>query len=209
MTKYAAIKLQKPPEGKPKTKPQKKEQTQKMDSKLANRISGAVKSFFSRIKSGLLRVRGVSYIWSKVSFAEATIKSATITILVFSTLILLVSVVAHPGLIYETFSNTYHRNPSLLAFVKSVNNALKSFVEVVGPIEWLCSAIDGAIVSAAPTLRGFVSDLGRFVKPLVDLPPACKYLFFQNAAAWASALTVFSYAFLKRKSYRSKRAKRS
>lgn len=209
MTKYAAMQPQKPPEGKPKPKPQKKGQIQKAERKFTSRIANAVKNFFGRIKAELLRIKGVSYIWSKVSFARATIKSAIITILVFSALILLVSVVAYPGLIYGTFSNMYRGNPSLLEFVKSVNNALKGFVEALGPISWLCSAVNNAIISAAPALRGFVSALGGLVKPLVDLPPAGKYIVFQNVAAWVSALTVFSYGFLTRKGYRFRKAKRS
>ena len=207
MTKYAAIQPQKPPEGKTKTKQQKKEQIQKTE-KLTSRIGGAIGRFFGRIKSGLLRIKGVSYIWSKVSFARATIKSATITILVFSALVLLVSVIAYPGLIYGTFSNMYLRNPSLLEFIKSVNNALKGFVEALGPVGWLCSSINNAIISAAPALRGFASALGGLVKPLVDLPPVGKYLVFQNIAAWVSALSAFLYGFLTRKSYRLRRAKK-
>ncbi|MBS7635853.1 hypothetical protein KEJ37_00670 [Candidatus Bathyarchaeota archaeon] len=209
MTKYAATQPQKPPEGKAKAKPRKMGQNQKAENKPTSKIASAIKNFFSRIKAGLLRVKGVSYIWSKVSFARATIKSATITILVFSSLILLVSVVAYPELIYGTFSNIYCGNPSLLGFVKSVNNALKGFVEALGPISWLCSAINNAIISAAPDLRGFVSALGGFVKPLVDLPPVGKYIVFQNVAAWVSALAVFSYGFLTRKGYRFRKAKRS
>ncbi|MEM3788480.1 MAG: hypothetical protein QXN95_01240 [Candidatus Bathyarchaeia archaeon] len=209
MTKYAAMHPQKPPEGKPKAKPHKKEQAKKTEEKkLTSRISGIVRKFFRRIKSGLLRIKGVSYIWGKVSFARATIKSALTTILVFSALILLVSVIAYPGLIYRTFSNMYGGNPSLLEFVKSVNNALKGFVEALGPIGWLCSLINNAIISSAPALRGFVSALGGLVKPLADLPPVGKYIVFQNVAAWVSALAVFSYGFLTRKGYRFRKAKR-
>lgn len=209
MTKYAAMQPQKPLEGKPKTKLQRKGQIQKTEGKLASRIASAIKNFFGRVKSGLLRIKGISYIWNKVSFAKITIKSAIVTILVFSALTLLVSVIVYPGLIYGTFSNIYRENPSLLEFVKSVNNSLKGFVEALGPIGWLCSAINDAIISAAPALRGFASALGGLVKPLVDLPPIGKYIVFQNVAAWVSALAVFSYGSLTRKGYRLRKAKRS
>jgi hypothetical protein len=208
MTKYAAMQPPKPQELKPKAKQQKRERAQKAEEKFASRIGGAIRRFFGRIKSGLLRIKGVSYVWSQVSFARATIKSALITILVFSALILLISVIAYPGLIYGTFSNLYRGNPSFLEFVKSVNTALKGFVEALGPIGWLCSAINNAIISAAPAFRGFVSALGGLVKPLVDLPPVGKYLVFQNVAAWVSALTVFSYGFFTRKGYRFRKAKK-
>lgn len=209
MTKYAVMQPPKLMEGKPKAKQQKKGQTRKTEKRFTSRIGAAIKKFFGRVKSGLLRIKGVSYIWSKVSFARATIKSALITILVFSALILLISVIAFPGLIYGAFSNLYRGNPSLFEFVKSVNNALKGFVEALGPIGWLCSAINNAIISAAPAFRGFVSALGGLVKPLVDLPPVGKYLVLQNVSAWVSALTVFSYGFFTRKGYRFKKAKRS
>ncbi|MEM2387180.1 MAG: hypothetical protein QXO50_04105 [Candidatus Bathyarchaeia archaeon] len=208
LAKYAVMQPQKPLEGKPKPKPQKREQAQKTEEKLISRISGAIRNFFWRIKAGFLRIRGVSYIWGKVSFARATIKSAIITILVFSSLILLVSVIAYPGLIYRTFSIMYRGNPALLEFVKSINNALKGFVKALGPVGWLCSAMNNAIISAAPALRGFVSALGGLAKPLVDLPSVGKYIIFQNVAAWVLAFVVFSYGFLTRKSYRLRKAKR-
>ncbi|MEM3874492.1 MAG: hypothetical protein QXU45_05105 [Candidatus Bathyarchaeia archaeon] len=206
MTKYTAMQPPKPQEGKPKTKPQKGQFPK--TKKLTSRIGDAIRKFFGRMKSGLLRIRGISYIWSRVSFARATVKSAVITILVFSALILLVSVIAYPGLIYTAFSSMYLGNPSLLQFVKSVNNALKGFVEALGPIGWLCSSINSAIISSAPALRGFLSALGGLIKPLVDLPPIGKYIVLQNVAAWVSALSVFTYGFLTRKSYRFRRAKR-
>ncbi len=209
MTKYAAMQPQKPPEGKPKTKPQRKEQDQKTGKEFTFIAGGAVRNLFAKMKSGILRIKGISYIRNKVSFARATIKSAIITILVFSSLILLVSVVAFPGLIYGTFSTIYRGNSPLLEFVKSVNNGLKGFVEALGPIGWLCSSINNAIISAAPTLRGFVSALVGLVKPLVNLPPIGKYIVFQNVAAWVSALAVIFYGFLTRKSYRFRKAKRS
>ncbi|MEM3010956.1 MAG: hypothetical protein QXE76_04020 [Candidatus Bathyarchaeia archaeon] len=209
MTKYAAMRPQKPPEGKPKTKLQRKEHAQKTGKMFTLRAGGVVRNLFAKMKSGILRIKGVSYIRNKVSFAWATIKSAIITILVFSALILLVSVVAYPGLIYEAFSNIYRGNTLLLEFVKSVNNGLKGFVEALGPVGWLCSSINSAIISAAPALRGFVSTLGGLVKPLVNLPPVGKYIVFQNVAAWVSALAVFTYGFLTRKGYRFRKVKRS
>lgn len=209
MTKYAAMRPQKLPEGKPKTKLQRKEHTQKTSKEFTFRAGGVIRNLFAKMGSRILRIKGVSYIRNKVSFAGATIKSAIITILVFSALILLVSVVAYPWLIYEAFSNIYRGNTSLLEFVKSVNNGLKGFVEALGPIGWLCSSLNNAIISAAPTLRGFVSTLGGLVKPLVNLPSVGKYVVFQNVAAWVSALTVFSYGFLTRKGYRFRKTKRS
>lgn len=193
MVRYAALK----PVEKPKPI-QKKTQTSKR-----MRVSISLE----KVKSAVLKVRGVAYIWEKVS--SATAKSAVIMLLVFSALILLISVLAYPWLIYRTFASLYQSNPSLLAFVKATNSALQGFAETVAPIGWVCSAIRNALVSAAPSFRSFVLSLGMITKPLVDLPPVGKYLVFQNIAAWISALTVLFYGAYTRKGYRYRRPKRS
>ena len=193
MARYAAMK----PTEKPKPT-QKKTQTSKR-----MRISTSL----GKIKSAVLKVRSVAYLWEKVS--SATAKSAVIMLLVFSALILLVSVLAYPWLIYRTFASLYQGDPSLLAFVKATNSALQGFAETVAPIGWVCSAIKNTLVSAAPSFRSFASALGTLIKPLVDLPPVGKYLVFQNLAAWISALTVLFYGAYTRKGYRYRRAKRS
>jgi hypothetical protein len=177
--------------------------------KFTTKMGNAVRSFFGKIKSIMLKVKGIAYIWNKVSGARATIKSAIVLLLVFSTLILLASILAYPWLIYQTFSNLYQSNPSLLEFVISTNNALKGFAEAVVPVGWVCSAINNAIISAAPGFRDFVLTFGGVTKPLADLPPAGKYLAFQNFAAWISALTVLFYGAYMRKGYRYRKPKRS
>jgi hypothetical protein len=203
LTRYTAVKPPKAFREKPKL-PQKRKR-----EKFTTKMGDAVRNFFGKIKSRMLRVKGIAYIWNKVSAARATIKSAIVLLLVFSTLILLASVLAYPQLIYKTFSNLYQGNPSMLEFVKSTNNALKGFAEAVAPVGWICSAINNALTSAAPGFRDFVLTLGGVTKPLADLPPAGKYLAFQNFAAWISALTVLFYGAYMRKGYRYRKPKRS
>jgi len=164
-----------------------------------------VSSFLGRVKAGLLKVRGVAYVWSKLSFARVTVKCAVTILLVFLALALLISVLASPWLVYGAFANLYQTSPQALGFVKAINSALQGFAEAVAPVGWLCSSIDGAIRAAAPGFRGFISALGTLTKPLADLPPAGKYLVFQNLAAWLSALAVLFYGVYTRKSYRYKR----
>lgn len=171
-------------------------------------IKSRIGNFLGRIKSGLLKVKGVAYVWDKLSFAKATVKSAIIILLVFLALALLVSVLANPWLVYRTFANLYQGNLQLLNSVKAVNSALRGFAEAVAPIGWICTSISNALKSAAPGFRAFISALGAIVKPLVDLPPAGKYLAFQNLAAWLSALAVLFYGAYTRKGYRYKRIKR-
>ncbi|MEM3783576.1 MAG: hypothetical protein QXY88_00890 [Candidatus Bathyarchaeia archaeon] len=203
LTRYIAVKTLKASREKPKP-PQRRK-----GEKFTTKMGDAIRNFFGKIKSRMLKVRGIAYIWNKVSAARVTIKSAIVLLLGFSTLILLASVLAYPQLIHQTFLNLYQGNPSLFEFVISTNNALRGFAEAVAPIGWICSSINNAIVSAAPGFRDFVLTFGSVTKPLADLPPAGKYLAFQNLAAWISALTVLFYGVYMRKGYRYRKPKGS
>ena len=141
-----------------------------------------LKKFAGKIKSGLLRVKGVAYLWKKIHFARATAKGALTVLLAFATFILIVSFLAYPKLIYQTISSAYQNNPSLLNFVKGTAEAL-------APIGGVFSGVNNALLSAAPGFRDFALGLGTIIKPLVDLDNVEKYLFFQNVATWVSALT--------------------
>jgi hypothetical protein len=190
------------------TKPEKVKQPakkMKASEKKAIGLKSRISGFLGRVKARLLKIKGVSYIGSRMSFARAAVKSAVTILLVFLALALLFSVLANPWLVYGTFANLYRNNPQILGFVVAVNSALQGFAEAVAPVGWLCSSIDSAIRSAAPSFRGFISALGALTKPLADLPPAGKYLVFQNLAAWLSALAVLGYGAYTRKSYRFKR----
>jgi hypothetical protein len=153
------------------------------------------KKVFGRVKGGLLRVKSVAYIWRKIHFARATIKSALSVLLLFSAFVFIVSLLAYPQLIYRTISNAYQNNPSLLNFVKSTAQALT-------PIGGIFSGINNALLSAAPTFRDFVINLGIIIKPLADSDNIGKYLVFQNAAAWICAITILFYGEYARKGYR-------
>jgi len=161
-----------------------------------------LKKFLGKIRSGLLRVKGVAYLWQKIHFARATTKSALTVLLVFSVLIIVVSLLAYPQLIYQTISNAYQNNTSLLNFVKGTAEAL-------APIGGIFSAINNALLSIAPGFRDFVLGLGVIIKPLVELDNVGKYLVFQNAAAWVSAFAALFYGEYVRKGYRYKRGRRS
>jgi hypothetical protein len=179
-----------------------KEPKSKEVRKLTSKISHTVKNFFGKIKSGLLRVKGVAYLWQKIHFARATIKSALTVFLVFSAFILIVSLLAYPKLLHQTISNAYQNNSSLLNFVKGTTEAL-------APIGGVFSSANNALVSAAPSFRGFVLSLGTIINPLVYSDNVGKYLFFQNVAAWVSALTALLYGEYIRKGYRYKKGRRS
>jgi len=160
-----------------------------------------LKKFFSRIKAGLLRIKGIAYLWQKISFGRAPIKSALTVLMVFSALTLIVSLLAYPQLIYRTVSNAYQNNPSLLSFVKGASEAL-------APIGGVFSALNNALLSVAPGFRDLFLSLGTIIKPLADLDDVGKYLAFQNLAAWVLALAALFYEEYMRKGYRYKKGRR-
>ncbi len=171
-------------------------------------MASKIRDFFGRVKSGLLKIRGIAGIWEKVDLARATIKSALTVLLVFGALVLLVSLLAYPQLIHWTVLGAYKNNHPLLGFVKSVGDLGGSLVETLAPIGWICSATNNVLLSIAPGFRGFASNLGGLTRPLVELDNVGKYLVFQNVAAWVSALTALFFGTIRRKSYRRKRGRK-
>ena len=173
--------------------------------KLASKTSRAVSKFFGRIKSGLLRVKAVSYLWQKIHFARVTIKSALTVLLTFLILVLIVSLLTYPQLIYRTVASAYQNNPSLLNFVLSVDNSTKAFAEAVPPIGWITTAINNALLAISPAIRDSGQSFGGLIRPLASLDNDGKYLVFQNAAAWISVLLILFYGEYMRKGYRYKK----
>ena len=117
---------------------------------------------------------------------KTTARSMLIVLLVFSALILAVSLLAYPDMIHQVVTNAYQNNPSLLNFVKNTGQGLAS-------IGGAFSAVNGALIAASPGLRNLASGLGGLIRPLSDLDNAGKYLLFQNAAVWISAIITLFY----------------
>jgi hypothetical protein len=162
---------------------------------------GALRRIFGGIKGGLLKVSGVAYIWQKIHFARAAIKSALTLLLTFGALIIAVSLLAYPNLIYHAITRAYQNNPSLLNFVKGT----AQFFASVGAF---FSAINSALIAAAPGFRDFVVAVGSVIGPLTRLDEVGKYLVFQNLAAWISALSTLLYGEYRRKAFRYRTARR-
>jgi len=161
-----------------------------------------LKKAFGRMKRGLLKAKRIAYVWQKIHFARATIKSAITVLLAFAVFILIVSLLAYPQTIYQAVSAAYQNNPSLLGFVQGTGHALAS-------VGGAFSAVNNALVSAAPGFRDFCIEVGNIIKPLADLDNTGKYLVFQNIAAWASAVTVLFYGQYGQKGFRYKKSGKS
>jgi len=160
----------------------------------------ALRRFFRRMRSGLLKVRGIAYVWQKIRFARTTIKSALTVLLAFLVFMITVSLLAYPNLIYYAIASAYQNNPSLLNFVKDT-------AQFFAPLGGIFSPINTALLAAAPSFRDFALALGSVVKPLANLDNTGKYLVFQNVAAWVSALATLFYGEY-RKGSRYKKARR-
>ena len=141
-------------------------------------------------------------LWEKIYSARTTVKSALAVFVVFMLLVLIVSLLAFPALIYQTIKSAYQNNSSLYNFVVSVGNALRGFAEAVSPIGWVATAINNGLLAIAPGVGSVGLALGSLIAPLANLDPAGRYLVFQNAAAWISVLLVLFYGQYARKSYR-------
>jgi hypothetical protein len=168
-------------------------------------FSERAKSFIGKIKSGLLKVKAIAYLWQKIHFGRAVIKSAFVMISVFVAFVLAISFATYPQLIYHFISNAFSTNAALLAIVKSTSNLATGVAEALPLISWFCSVINNALISVAPGFRSFATDVGTLIMPLADLDGFGKYLVFQNVAAWTSAVTALAYGWHARRSHRHKR----
>lgn len=160
----------------------------------------ALRKFFRRMRSGILKVRGIAYVWQKIHFARATIKSAIVVLLVFLVFMIVVSLLTYPDLVYHTIASAYQNNPSLLNFIKDT-------AQFFAPLGGIFSPITSALLAAAPGFRDFALALGSVIRPLANLDNTGKYLVFQNVAAWVSALATLFYGEY-RKGFRYKKARR-
>jgi hypothetical protein len=154
---------------------------------------------------------GISRFFRNVSrrigpkLSKAPIRSGLLVLLSFLAFTMLFSVLAYPQAIYWAVSGMYQTNVSLLNFVASVNSWARGAAQAVAPIGWISTAVNNALLTAAPGVRDFGVGLGSLITPLAALDGAGKYLVLQNAAVWISMLLAFVYGERVRKGYRYKK----
>jgi hypothetical protein len=170
-----------------------------------SKTSQPTKRSVEETKTSLASLRGFSYLRQKIYFARVPIKSALTVFLVFLVLALIVSLLAYPGLIYQTITGSYQNHSSTYSFVVSVANSFRGFAQTASPIGWIATTINNGLVAVAPSIRSIGLAFGGLIAPLANLDPAGKYLAFQNAAAWISVLLILFYGQYARKSYRYKK----
>ncbi len=132
---------------------------------------------------------------ARSSFAKATIRSAFMVFFFFLVFVLVISLLVYPQLIYRTVSDLYRGNPSFLGFVEGIDAAL-------APIG---GALNNFFSGPASAFRDFAVGVGGVLGFGASLDGDGKYLVFQNAAAWISALIGWTYVEFILKSRKSKR----
>jgi len=169
---------------------------------IVSRIRRAGTNFSKRIRSSF---SGLNRFSQRIRLGRPTVRSASIVILFFCVFTLLFVLLAYPKLIYHGMSSLYRSNPGLLNFVSSLNNWVKGAGEALGPIGGIGRSINDGLIAASPGVRDLGIGLGGIIKPIASLDDAGKFLAFQNAAAWISAIVVLIYGERVAKGYRYKK----
>jgi hypothetical protein len=169
---------------------------------IVSRIRRAGSNFSRGIRSRLSVLNRFS---QRVRLGRPTVRSALMVILFFCMFTLLFILLAYPKLIYHGMSSLYRANPALLNFVNSVNNWVKGAGEALGPIGGIGKAITDGLIAASPGVRDLGVGLGEIIKPMASLDNAGKFLVFQNAAAWISAIVVLIFGERVAKGYKYKK----
>jgi len=201
LTKKVSLKRQEIRRGKVETFPRKRVE----QGGLITRISRALRNFSKRIKSKLPKTKRFSDFSQKIHIARPTIRSALIVLLAFVAFTLLFSLIAYPQALFRFVTDTYRTDPSLRHFVISADNWAKGAAKDLGPIWWLGTSINNALVAAAPGVKSVGVGLGGLISPIATLASVDKFLLFQNAAAWVSVILVIIYGEQTGKSYRYKK----
>jgi hypothetical protein len=148
------------------------------------RFSKRIGRRLQRIKAGFQRIKGISYVSTRLHFARATVRSAFVVLMVFLALTLLLFVVVYPDLVHNWVIGLYRGNPSFLGFVRGTMSWARGFGD----------ALAGIFIGVAPGFHNSLASTGASLTgSIVRLDVAGKYMLSQNVAAWASALVALSY----------------
>jgi hypothetical protein len=171
---------------------------------LAKRINRRIQRIGSSLKEAFLRIPGVSRLSRRLFFARAAVRSALIILSVFVSFAFLAYTMAYPWWIHDAVVGFYCANPSLSTFVIGTNQKLQSLGESLTPIGSVAKALNDALLTAAPSFRRNLQNLGSFFEPASKLSITEKYLLVQNLAAWICAFIALAYG----KYFGSRRYKR-
>jgi len=162
--------------------------------KALRRLSKGLSGFYRRMGAAALRVRGVSYMAKRLHFARATVKSAVNSLAIFLGAAIVLYLLGNPKSIQDLVVSFYAANPSFLDLIQKIMGGAQAVAQALSPLGWVASALNQALLAAAPGFRSALLALGApIVDPIVGLDLVGKYLVCQNVAAWASAVTALAY----------------
>jgi len=193
LTRYIAVTPRriKPVKKPPKT--QKRKLPKRMRGRL-RKVSRALKSFYRRLSATVLRVRGISYVLQRLSFARAAIKSTANVLMVFLASFIVLYILAYPRSTYDAVVGFYEWSPAFLGFVTKTIEIAEGVGQAMPPIGELGSAITNALLAAAPGFRSALENLGAStVGAIAKLDLVGRYALCQNLAALVSAITALAY----------------
>lgn len=198
LTKYMAVAPRRVRPVKKLPKIQKKRLSKRVGGKF-RKISRALKSFYRRLSTAVLRVRGVSYVLKRLFFARAAVKSTVSIVTIFLASFLALYILGYPKSTYDAVVRLYQLNPSFLGFVLKTTEAAQGIAQALSPIGWLASAINNALLAAAPGFRSALENFGTSTTgPITKLDLVGRYILCQNLAAWVSAVTALAYGWYTR-----------
>ncbi len=170
--------------------------------RFGKKLSRNFSKFWNRIKTKLLKTRGVSYVWQKIFFARAAIRSALTIIFVFIVFVFMASLMASPSLLPKWIKTLYMDYPAFHEFVKTTIDWAGSVATALPPLGWIASGVNSALFAIAPGFRNSLEGIGAITVPLSMLDAAGKYVFYQNFAAWISCIISLMYGQSIAKRYR-------
>ena len=175
--------------------------------RLSKRLSRRLQRVGRALKSGAQRIRGVSYISQRLSFARAAVRSAATVLLIFLSVVLLLFLVEYPDLIHAWTLNLYRGSPSFLNFVSGTVQWFRGVGEAVPPLGELGLTVNNALLNLAPGFRHSLEAAGASLsRPIGQLDVVGKYILSQNLAAWTSAITALAYSvYVSSRTYRRRR----
>jgi hypothetical protein len=161
--------------------------------KIFKQINRSMQKIGRAFKGAFLRVPGFSKLSRRLFFARTAIRSAMIILLAFVSFVLLAYTLAYPRWIHDAVVNFYHANPSFMRFVIETQGKFQSLGQFLAPIGWMATAINNALLAAAPSFRSGLQGIGASAEPIARLDITGKYLLVQNLAAWVCALSALAY----------------
>ena len=168
-------------------------------SKRFERISRSLEAFFNRIIAAFLRIRGISYVTQRLSFARASVKSSATVLALFIVSAFALYLLVQPTFIYDIVVGLYTGNPSLPLAIRGITDGIAS-----SPIGGLTTAVNDALAGIAIGFWNTFEGAGKLTESLVQLDLTWKYVICQNIAAWVSALAVWAYGKYSSHLYRRK-----